>query len=131
MITIIATKATKQLNAAYKTVYRKDSLPVLTHFHIYTQDKMLIVESTNLENASREKIDCRVENEINLCVPARAFKDWMAVIAKSYNKTQQIVFFANSTELYAVITEDGCKSKTHFHGMSSADFPNIDKLLPN
>ena len=129
MTRLLPQNATKQLNAAYKTVYRKDTMPVLQHFHLYTEDGWLMVESTNLETASREKIACIVENEFNLCVPARAFKDWMAVLAKSYKVPVKI--YTNGLNLYTEVNDNGTRSRTTFHCMTAFDFPVIDKLLPN
>ncbi len=128
MTTILPHKATKQLNAAYKTVFRKDLLPVLTHFHIYTQDKMLIVESFNLETASREKIECKLENEINICVPARAFKDWISVLAKNYPVPVNFKMDARTMILHAEIPL--AHSRTSFKCIDPDEFPAIDKFLP-
>ncbi len=129
MTTILPHKATKQLNAAYKTAYKKtDSLPVLTHFHIYTHDNRLIVESFNLETASREKIECKIENEINICVPARAFKDWISVLAKNYPVPVNFKMDAKLMMLYAEIPI--ANSRTSFKCIDPDEFPAIDQFLP-
>lgn len=128
MTTLLPKNAAKACNAAYKTTFRKDTLQVLTHFHLYTQDGWLIVESCNLETASRENIAARVENEINLCVPARAFKDWMQVMAKNYSYT--VKFWVDGLTLKAEYVDNGVRSRTQFNCMTSNDFPPIDQFLP-
>lgn len=132
MTTLLATKATKQLTAAYKTaqkVSNRNALPILTHFHLYTDNGWLIVESTNLESATRETIPCRVENEFDICIPARAFKDWMSVIAKNYKTPIKIWVDTKFNYLYAEINEDGARSRTRFSGIDSAEFPPVHNLL--
>ena len=129
MLTLLSTNAAKPLTAAYKTSGKmKSSLPILNHIRIYTDNGCLMAESTDLETASREKIAARVDADIDICVPARAFKDWMQVIAKNYKTV--VKMWVNYGVLYAEITADGCRSKTSFVCLDSKDFPQIDQFLP-
>jgi DNA polymerase III sliding clamp (beta) subunit (PCNA family) len=129
MTTVLPKNASKAAQAVYKTVHRKDTLPILTHIHLYTDNGWLIAESTNLETASRENIPARVENDIDICIPARTWKDWLAVVAKNYQCVIGLRYDPSVMILTAELVADGIKSRTTFKGMDSMEFPSIDNLL--
>lgn len=133
---------------AVKKVYSPSSklpkhykeIPVFHTVLLTTDNGYLRVVSVswNNENSELEKtIECipaRIENDFSVCVPARAFYNWLSVSQltkeeKAKGQSEQMVFAFDPTMQNLTIRAGN--TKVTFKGIDALEFPNTHKKTTN
>lgn len=125
MSRILAENAAKAARAVYIT--GKKQFPVLDCIKVGFSDGYLTMTSFDWvkQEPKTEKVPARYDGETwETCVPMRALKDWLGVVAKS-KEVLTLEFDPLSQDL--TITTDplvtGTKSRTIFKCIDAQDFP--------
>lgn len=90
MTTTLSQNLYKAARKAYAPASRacqaRKTLPILSHYHLYTRDGYMHLDAVDTSGDVWEllagKSPARVETEIDTCVPMRPFRDWLGVTAK-------------------------------------------------
>ncbi len=123
----LATNMHKAAKAVYRPLNKTTKhLPVLAHMLLRFHDGRIALTSHDLQEPATEYASAIWEGETwSTCVPARAFKDWLGVVAKS--KEVLSLEFDEKLQLLTITTDPratGTKSRTTFKCLDAMKFPH-------
>jgi hypothetical protein len=126
MIKVLVEQMYKAVKEASKYADHK-TLPILNCIHAKTDEGRLVLTGYDLDEASRESAPYYGEDEIEFCVPAQPFRDWLKVAAEcgevvtlQVGKTQRGRFIV--PVLYCEL-QGGLRSRAEFYAMDAKDYP--------
>lgn len=137
MITTLITTTQKAVRAAYvpasKLPKHLKNLPVLHTFRIGVSEGRMTVTCPFVNDkgefdANTEYIPARVDQEFATCVPARAFKDWIAASQltkeeKARGQNEQVNFTYDPA--LCLLTVKQGNSRASFRCIDEQEFPAI------
>jgi len=116
---------------AAKMSKQAKTLPVLHYARIFTHDGRIVIQTVDTSGDKWElnarPADARIEQEFDVCVPMKAFKDWLSVTAK-YKSVLDLSLDGMTLIVTEKYGEKGaklpCASRARFNCLSSAEFPS-------
>ena len=125
---------------AYKAAYqakknadkpesKRDTLPVMNTLYLWTHEGQLKITPFAWEERAKktESIPARIESDFAVCVPARAFTDWLRASQlttheKKVNASEQIQLTLDGLTLIVTIGN----ARARFNCLSADEFPAVN-----
>jgi len=118
-VSILQENLSKGLNIVSRFILPKAQLPILNNFLIKTEEGRLKLSATNLEIGINLWLGVKIENEGEICVPARNLTEYISLLPpQKINLETEKNLLKVSSESY----------EASFVGLSTSEFPLIPTL---
>jgi len=108
------------LNIVNRAVNPNNALQILNNILFKTEGKKLHISATNLEIAMETSLDCSVDNEGSITIPAKLITNYVSLL-----KDEKVNLRIADAMQLSVDTDD---STIKIKGLPSEDFPSIPKI---
>jgi DNA polymerase-3 subunit beta len=119
-ITILQENLHKGLGRVIRIVALKPQLPILTHVLLSAKNGQITLKTTNLETSIQTLLPGKIEEEGEICVPARLLFELVALLPK------ETIKLSLKEESLIVKTQ---KSKATIPGISAGEFPRLSEFI--
>lgn len=107
------------LQVAGRIIGNTNTLPILNNVLLKTDSGLLYITSTNLEIGLRTQVRCKVEEEGEVCLPAKIITELVSALPSGNIEIE-------TTETGVQIRTDNYKTK--IHSLPSDEFPMIPQI---